>query len=274
MNPPVCVEAGAGGESLAADVTHVGPLPRVGPDVSLQQAGSVKLLATGVTRQHGLSPSDRNWSYFDLSIVSVLIPCEVRLRLRPDLTDGRQLGGAGALAVQGEERPGEVQGLGVPRHEGLQVAPDEGLPQHLDGGQEDDRRADGGRQVTHQLLARLAALDNLKHRVSAIIPPPHDVDIRTREEAGLQEPDPVAVTDQLARLLLDLIMEPKLMFDLKLAKKGEGGQEFGPDLSLQGVECVPLVQAPGPRHQAQVLAARTKHQMELRGTEYRCLHGI
>ena len=35
VNPPVSVEAGAGGESLAADVTHMGPLPGVGPDVGL-----------------------------------------------------------------------------------------------------------------------------------------------------------------------------------------------------------------------------------------------
>ena len=148
VDSPVSVQAGAGGESFAADVTHVRPLPCVGPDVSLQQAGSVKLLATGVTRQHGLCSSDRNWSYLDLSVI---IP-HVRLRLRPDLTDGGQLRGARGVTVPGDSKqlPGEVQGLGhrcpgLPRlDEGLQVTLDDGLPQHLDGGEENAPWADRG----------------------------------------------------------------------------------------------------------------------------------
>ena len=49
VDSPVCVEAGAGGEFLGAEVTGVRPLPCVDPDVSLQQAWSVKFLTTGVT---------------------------------------------------------------------------------------------------------------------------------------------------------------------------------------------------------------------------------
>ena len=280
VDSPVGVQAGAGGESLAADVTHVRPLPCVGPDVSLQQTGSVKLFATSVTRQHGLCSSDRNWSYLDLSVI---IPQDVRLRLRPDLTDGGQLGGAGGVTVPGdsEQLPGEVQGLGhhcpgLPGlDEGLQVALDDGLSQHLDGGQEDAPWADRGQQMPHQLLAPVTAPDHLKHQVPSIIPLTHHVDIRPHQETGLQEPDPVTVTDQLPRLLLDLIMEPILMLELKLAKEREGGQEFCPHVPLQGVEGVPLLEAPCPRHQCEVLASvYTRHQLELRGTEYRCLHGM
>ena len=280
VDSPVGVQAGAGGESLAADVTHVRPLPCVGPDMSLQQAGSVKLLATRVTRQHGLCSSDRNWSYLDLSVI---IPQDVRLRLRPDLTDGGQLRGAGGVTVPGdsEQLPGEVQGLGhrcpgLPcLDEGLQVALDDGLSQHLDGGQEDAPWADRGQQMPHQLLAPVTAPDHLKHQVPSIIPLTHHVDTGPHQEAGLQEPDPVAMTDQLPRLLLDLIMQPVLVFELKLAKEGEGGQEFCPHVPLQGVEGVPLLEAPCPRHQCEVLASvYTRHQLELRGTEYRCLHGM
>ena len=245
VDSSVSVQTGAGGETFVADVTNMRSLPRVCPDVPLQQAGSVKLFAASVTRQHGLCSSDRNWSYFDLSIIVRVH--DVRFRLFPD---GGQLRGAGRLTVPGDSQqlPGEVQWLvhrcpGLPGlDEGLQVALDDGLPQHLDGGEEDAPWADWGKQMPHQLLTPVTTLDHLKHQVPSIIPPAHNVDIRLHQEAGLQEPDPVAVTDQLAiSLLLDLIMEPVLMLELKLAKEGEGGQEFCPHLPLQGVEGVSLL---------------------------------
>ena len=47
VDSPVRVQAGAGRESFVAEVTFIRPLPCVDPYVSLQQAGSVKFLATG-----------------------------------------------------------------------------------------------------------------------------------------------------------------------------------------------------------------------------------
>ena len=51
VNPPVCVQAGTGGESFVAEVTFIRPLPCVDPYVPLQQAGSVKLLSASITGQ-------------------------------------------------------------------------------------------------------------------------------------------------------------------------------------------------------------------------------
>ena len=58
VDSPVCVQGGAGGESLLAEVAHMRPLPSVRSDVSLQQAWPVKNLAAVATGQHGLTFPD------------------------------------------------------------------------------------------------------------------------------------------------------------------------------------------------------------------------
>ena len=54
VDPPVGVQAAAGGEALLAEVALVGPLPRVNSHVALKQARPVKYLAARVARQHSL----------------------------------------------------------------------------------------------------------------------------------------------------------------------------------------------------------------------------
>ena len=51
VNPPVRVETGAGGELFITEVTGVGPLPGMYPDVPLQKTRPVKLLTTGLARK-------------------------------------------------------------------------------------------------------------------------------------------------------------------------------------------------------------------------------
>ena len=46
VDPSVCVQGGAGGEGLVAELTRVRSLPRVSPHVSLEQGGPVEHLAT------------------------------------------------------------------------------------------------------------------------------------------------------------------------------------------------------------------------------------
>ena len=70
VDPPVRVQAGAGAEPFVANVAHMRPLSGVGADVSLQEAGTVELLATRVAGQHGLGPP-RDWQRLELVVAAV-----------------------------------------------------------------------------------------------------------------------------------------------------------------------------------------------------------
>ena len=68
-DPPVCIEAGAGGEAFVANIADVRLLPGVGSHVPLQQAGPVKGLSTDGAGKHGLLPrppgEEQKWSDYD-----------------------------------------------------------------------------------------------------------------------------------------------------------------------------------------------------------------
>ena len=70
VDPTVRVQAGAGAEPLVTNVTHMRPLAGVGADVSLQETGTVELLATRVAGEHGLGPP-RSWQRLELVVASV-----------------------------------------------------------------------------------------------------------------------------------------------------------------------------------------------------------
>ena len=54
--PGVGVEAGGGGEGLAAVLTPVGPVSSVGPGVTGQQGGTVEHFLTEITAKQLLTP--------------------------------------------------------------------------------------------------------------------------------------------------------------------------------------------------------------------------
>ena len=80
------VEAAAGGESLLTDITDVGPLAGVNTDVSFEQAGPVKYLATGVAGQHGFRASGRGGGEFDWWQVVVVVVVVVEVKRGDGLT--------------------------------------------------------------------------------------------------------------------------------------------------------------------------------------------
>ena len=223
VDPPVGVEAGAGGEPFVTNITNMRSLARVNSDMSLEKAGSVKLLATGLTGQHCLgSPWWRRSG--------------LRLRL---WTGRRVLGGVTVLA--GEETPGEVQRR--LRDEGLEVPLDEGLPQQVDGGQEEVRA--GGDQVRHQLRPGLHLADRLEDDLSSLGLPAQHVDLGCEEWAGGEEPHPVAVPDQPALLLPHLVLHTEPVLELELSQQGEWREEFFADIALPRLELFPLLQPLG-----------------------------
>ena len=63
--PAMRVQTAAGGESLLTDITDVGPLPGVDPDVPFEQTRPIEYLSTGVAGQHGLRAAGRGRGELD-----------------------------------------------------------------------------------------------------------------------------------------------------------------------------------------------------------------
>ena len=135
---------------------------------------------------------------------------------------------------------GQVQG-GL-RDESLQEPLQQGLPQQLQGGQEEVGGGGEEGEVGHQLSPGLHLPHHLEHGAAQLCVAANHVDLGRDEEAGVEEPHPVAPPHQSPVLLLHLILHSEPLLEVELCEEREGSHHLRPDLALPRLELLANLQ--------------------------------